>query len=57
MYTLALLKSVFISELGPMRHLALSELAYLIKKKKVRGEMDAHHCQPTCGIICPHRRP
>ena len=33
MHTLALPKSLFSSELGPSRHLALSQLAYLIKKK------------------------
>ena len=33
MHTLDLPKSVLSFERGPLRHLALSELAYLIKKK------------------------
>ena len=37
MLTLALPKSVFSFERGPQRLLALSELAYLITKKKLIG--------------------
>ena len=46
MHTLAWPKSVFSFELGPMRHLALSELAYLIKDNKKKATVprhDTHH--------------
>ena len=46
MHTLALPKSVFSFELGPLRHLAHSELAYLIKKqKKTTGQRGKLHAR------------
>ena len=46
MRTLALPKSVFSFELGPQRLLALSELAYLIKKEEEEKKMAQPNTTP-----------
>ena len=43
MHTLSLPRSVFSFELGPLRHLALCELAYLIKKTQVKARCQEAH--------------